>query len=98
MERATPHGDNLPIAVHQAFRFELYPSTTTPAAPCSHSGASRFAHNFAVGPVKDRPKARKTLEVVALRQGALADEARAWAAGTARPVPWTLYALRREAA
>jgi putative transposase len=46
--------------------------------------------------LKDRLEARQVLEVLAMRQGALAGEARAWAAETTGPVPWTLYSLRRE--
>jgi hypothetical protein len=46
--------------------------------------------------VKDRLDARQALEVLAMRQGAGAGEARAWAAETAGPVPWTLYSLRKE--
>ena len=46
--------------------------------------------------MKDRLEARQVLEVLAMRQGAGAGEARAWAAETAGPVPWTLYSLRKE--
>jgi putative transposase len=79
------------MPVHQAFRFELDPSTTTRSALGSHAGASRFAYNWGLALVKDRLDALKALEVLAMRQGARAGEARAWAAETAGPVPWTLY-------
>ena len=82
----TPHCDNLNMAVHQAFRFELDPSTTTRSALGSHAGASRFAYNWGLALVKDRLDARQALEVLAMRQGAGAGEARAWAAETAGPV------------
>ena len=84
------------MPVHQAFRFELDPSTTTRSALSSHAGASRFAYNWGLALVKDRLDARQALEVLAMRQGAGAGEARAWAAETAGPVPWTLYSLRKE--
>jgi len=84
------------MAVHQAFRFELDPSTTTRAALSSHVGASRFAYNWGLALVKDRLEARRVLEVLAMRQGAGGIKARAWADETAGPVPWTLYSMRRE--
>jgi putative transposase len=84
------------MPVHQAFRFELDPSATTRSALSSHAGASRFAYNWGLALVKDRLDARQVLCVLAMRQGALAGEARAWAAETTGPVPWTLYSLRRE--
>ncbi len=84
------------MPVYQAFRFELDPSTTTRSALGSHAGASRFAYNWGLALVKDRLEARQVLEVLAMRQGAGAGEARAWAAETAGPVPWTLYSLREE--
>ena len=92
----TPHCDNESMPVYQAFRFELDPSTTTRSALGSHAGASRFAYNWGLALVKDRLDARQALEVLAMRQGAGAGEARAWAAETAGPVPWTLYSLRKE--
>ena len=46
--------------------------------------------------MKDRLDARQALEVLAMRQGAGAGEARAWAAETVGPVPWTLYSFRKE--
>src|ERR1039457_431625 len=92
----TAHCDNLTMPVHQAFRFELDPSSTTRSALGSHAGASRFAYNFGLALIKDRLDARQALEVLAMRQGAGAGEARAWAAETAGPVPWTLYSLRKE--
>ncbi len=75
----------------QGAGFELDPSTTTRSALGSHAGASRFAYNWGLALVKDRLDARQALEVLAMRQGAGAGEARAWAAETAGPVPWTLY-------
>ncbi len=92
----TPPCDNLGMPVHQAFAFELDPSSTTRSALSSHAGASRFAYNWALALVKDRLDARQVFYVLALRQGARAGEARAWAAETVGPVPWTLYSLRRE--
>src|ERR1019366_209317 len=92
----TPHCDNLDMPVHQAFRFELDPSSTTRSALSSHAGASRFAYNWGLALLKDRLEVRQALEVLAMRQGAGAGEARTWAAETAGPVPWTLYSLRKE--
>jgi putative transposase len=91
----TPQSDNLDMLVHQGFRFELDPSSTTHSALSSHAGASRFAYNWGLALLKDRLDARQALEVLAMRQGAGAGEARAWAAETAGPVPWTLYSLRK---
>ena len=82
----TPHCDNESMPVYQAFRFELDPSTTTRSALGSHAGASRFAYNWGLALVKDRLDARQALEVLAMRQGAGAGEARARAAETAGPV------------
>ncbi len=84
------------MPVPQAFAFELDPSTTTRSALSSHAGASRFAYNWGLALVMDRLDARQVIYVLALRQGASAGEARAWAAETAGPVPWTLYSLRKE--
>src|ERR1039457_5379972 len=92
----TPLRQSECMPVHQAFRFELDPSTTTRSALSSHAGASRFAYNWGLALVKDRLDARQALEVLAMRQGAGAGEARAWAAETAGPVPWTLYTWRKE--
>ena len=82
----TPHCDNESMPVYQAFRFELDPSTTTRSALGSHAGASRFAYNWGLALVKDHLDARQALEVLAMRQGAGAGEARARAAETAGPV------------
>ena len=84
------------MQAHQAFRFELDPSSTTRSALSSHAGASRFAYNWGLALLKDRLEVRQALEVLAMRQGAGAGEARAWAVETAGPVPWTLYSLRKE--
>jgi hypothetical protein len=40
------------MLVHQAFRFELDPSSTTRSALSSHAGASRFAYNWGLALLK----------------------------------------------
>ncbi len=84
------------MLVHQAFRFELAPDNVARSALASHAGAARFAYNWGLALVKERLAARLSLLVIALRQGATAGEAEAWAAEVTGPVPWSLPALRRE--
>ena len=77
----------------QAYRFEVdRPSRHQSIS--SHEGARRFAWNWGLGLVEDRLDARSAYRVLALRQGATADEATAWAKEMV-PVPWSLPALRR---
>ncbi|MGH9001974.1 MAG: IS607 family element RNA-guided endonuclease TnpB [Acidimicrobiia bacterium] len=83
------------MLVHQAFRFELDPSNHVRAALASHAGAARFAYNWALALVVERLAARRALVVLAIRQGASLTDANTWAHDLV-PVPWTLYALRRE--
>jgi putative transposase len=83
-------------AVVQAYRFELDPSNVTRSALVSHAGAARFAFNWGRRLIEEKLAGRRVLEVLALRQGAPAGEARQWAAEQVGPVPWTLAALRRE--
>jgi putative transposase len=79
----------------QAYRFELDPNDGCRSALASHAGAARFAFNWGRGLIAGLLSARRGLEVLALRQGASAVDARAWAADTTGPVPWSLGALRR---
>ena len=83
------------MLVHQAFRYELDPSDHARSALASHAGAARFAYNWGLAAVIEALEARRTLTSLALRQGAGAEEARAWATELAAPVPWSLPALRR---
>lgn len=78
----------------QAFRFELDPSNQVCAGLVSHAGASRFAYNWGLRLVMERMGARRTMTVLALRQGASVEEAHTWAR-EAVPIPWNLYALRK---
>jgi len=79
--------------VCQAYRFEVdRPSRHRSIS--SHEGARRFAWNWGLGLVESQLHARSTYRVLALRQGATAEEATAWAREMA-PVPWSLPALRR---
>jgi len=84
------------MLVHQAFRFELDPNDRSRSALARHAGAARYAFNWGLALVQDRLDARRVLTALAVRQGASAAEAKAWAAGVAGPVPWSLPALRRE--
>ena len=84
------------MLAHQAFRFELDPSNHARSALASHAGAARFVYNWGLATVIERMDARRVLTALALRQGARADEAGAWAAETVGPLPWSLLALRRE--
>ena len=83
------------MLVHQAFRFELDPNNRARSALSSHAGAARFAYNWGLATVMEALEARRALTALALRQGANAEEARAWADQLAGPVPWSLPALRR---
>lgn len=84
------------MLVHQAFRFETDPNDHARSALASHAGAARFAYNWGRATVIERLDSRSALTVLALRQGASLDEAKAWAEEVAGPVPWSLPALRRE--
>jgi putative transposase len=46
------------VTVHQAYRFALDPTPRQQRALASHTGASRFAYNWALGLVKQRMDAR----------------------------------------
>ncbi len=81
---------------HQAFRFELDPNDHARSALASHAGAARYAYNWGLAMVIERMDAYRALSVLALRQGASAGEAGAWATELAGPVRWSLPALRRE--
>ena len=83
------------MLVHQAFRFELDPNDLTRSALSSHAGASRFAYNWGLRFVEGQLEATRALTVLAIRQGAGVEEAKAWAREVAGPVPWSLAALRR---
>jgi putative transposase len=84
------------MLVHQAFRFELDPNDATKSAFASHHGAKRVAFNWAQERIVSQLEASRVLTVLALRQGATKDEATRWARELTGPVPWSLYALRRE--
>jgi putative transposase len=83
------------LSTLQAYRFELDPNDVCRSALASHAGAARFAFNWGRDLIAGLLSARRGLEVLALRQGASAADARAWAADTTGPVPWSLAALRR---
>ena len=84
------------MLVHQAYRFELGPNNTQCSGLASHAGAARFTYNWGLALVKEHMAAHKALVVLALRQGANAWQAEAWATEATGPVPWSLPALRRQ--
>ncbi len=84
------------MLVHQAYRFELDPNNHARQALASHAGAARFAYNWGRATVIERMNARSVFTGLAMRQGASAADAEAWATETVGPVPWSLPALRRE--
>ncbi|MGH9093811.1 MAG: IS607 family element RNA-guided endonuclease TnpB, partial [Acidimicrobiales bacterium] len=84
------------MLVHQAFRFEVDPNDHAGSALASHAGAARYAYNWGRGMVIERIEAHRVLSALAVRQGASAADAKAWAGELAGPVPWSLPALRRE--
>lgn len=79
--------------VCQAYRFEVDRPSRHRSIP-SHEGARRFAWNWGLALIEHQLRARSAYLVLALRQGATADEATAWATEMV-PVPWTLPSLRR---
>ena len=83
------------MKLHQAFRFELDPWDRARSALASHAGAARFAYNWGLATVIGQLQAHRALVGLALRQGARAGQAAAWAAEVTGPVPWSLLALRR---
>jgi putative transposase len=83
------------VKLHQAFRFELDPCDRARSALASHAGAARFAYNWGLAMVSGQLQAHRALVGLALRQGARADQAVAWARAVTGPVPWSLPALRR---
>jgi putative transposase len=83
------------VKAHQAFRFELDPCERARSALASHGGAARFAYNWGLAVVSGQLQAHRALVGLALRQGARADQAVAWASELTGPVPWSLPALRR---
>ena len=83
------------MKLHQAFRFELDPCDRARSALASHAGAARFAYNWGLVMVTGQLQAHRALVELALRQGARADQAVAWASEVTSPVPWSLPALRR---
>ena len=83
------------MKLHQAFRFELDPCDRARSALASHAGAARFAYNWGLAMVSGQLQAHRALVGLALRQGARADQAVAWARAVTGPVPWSLPALRR---
>jgi putative transposase len=83
------------VKTYQAFRFELDPSHRACSALASHAGAARFAFNWGLATLTGQLGAHRALVGLALRQGASADQAGAWATEVTGPVPWSLPALRR---
>jgi putative transposase len=77
----TPGWEDVGVAVHQAFRFELDPNNGGRSALASHAGAARFAFNTTLGYVRwaldARAFERRTTGV------AVTD------------VPWSLPSLRK---
>ena len=84
------------VIVYQAFRFELCPNNLDRSALSSHAGAARFAYNWGLATVSAQMMAYESCRVLALRQGAGADEAKGWARAVVGPLFCTLPALRRE--
>jgi len=85
------------MLVHQAFRFELDPNDHARSALASHAGAARYAYNWGRAMVIERRDAYRALSVLALRQGASAEQTKAWAGElSASRAHWGLPALRRE--
>ncbi len=72
------------MLVHQAYRFALDPTPDQEQALLSHCGAARFAFNWGLGRVRAGLAQRE-----AERSYGVAEE-------LLTPVPWSLYALRRE--
>ena len=75
------------MLVHQGFRFELDPNDHARSALSSHAGAARFAYNWGLATVVEALAAHPALAVLALRQGATATEAKAWADEVGGPSP-----------
>ncbi len=80
----------------QAYSFELDPNNQARSALASHAGAARFAYNWGRARVIADIEALRALTILAIRQGATAAEAKAWATRTLVPARWNLPALRRE--
>ncbi len=72
------------MLVHQAYRFALDPTPAQEQALLSHCGAARFAFNWGLDRVRAGLAQRE-----AERSYGVAEE-------LLTPVPWSLYALRRE--
>jgi putative transposase len=83
------------MLVTQAYRFELDPNDHKRSGLASHAGAARFAYNWGLATITAELGARRALFTLAMRQGATAEAARAWAGELCGPVPWSLPALRR---
>ncbi|EQD54658.1 IS1537 transposase, partial [mine drainage metagenome] len=79
--------------VLQAFRFCLDEERPSPVVS-SHTGASRFAYNWANRLVEDQLHARDAYRVLALRQGATVEEAITFSRIMV-PVPWSQAQMRR---
>ncbi|MGH9131738.1 MAG: IS607 family element RNA-guided endonuclease TnpB, partial [Acidimicrobiales bacterium] len=84
------------MLVHQAYRFELDPNNVARSALASHAGAARFAYNWGRARVIADIEALRVLTILAVRQGATGNEAKAWATEALDPMRWNLPALRRE--
>jgi putative transposase len=82
MGRRAAAGESMKVL--QAYTFALDPNCAQAAALCRHAGAARFAFNWGLGRVKAALSQRD-----AERSYGIPDE-------LLTPVPWTLYALRKE--
>ena len=83
-----------PVAVCQAFRFELDPADVTRGALAGHAGGARFAFRWGLRLVKSRLEQAARIREQALTEGASGREAEALARTV--NIPWSLYSLRKE--
>jgi putative transposase len=82
------------VLVHQAYRFELDPSSRVADGLSSHTGASRFAFNWGLGLVKERLALRDQVRFACYKELLCDEETEALVKTIV--VPWTLAALRKE--
>ncbi|MHB8289311.1 MAG: RNA-guided endonuclease InsQ/TnpB family protein [Acidimicrobiales bacterium] len=78
----------------QAYKFCLDDGERADPVEASHLGARRFAFNFGRRLVTDQLHARNAYRVLALRQGASANDADKWAQ-TMVTIPWSTAEMRR---
>jgi putative transposase len=84
------------VRVYQAFRFELDPGNRARSALSSHAGAARFACKWGLATVRAHRAAYEACRALALRQGASAVEAKAWAGEVVGLLACTLPARHRQ--